>query len=71
LERAFLDGAVNVAERQRIAVADALVERLEHAARLLGCVRRALHDDVVADRRRDDAEAPLEMRDVLIVEAED
>ena len=70
LEGALLDRAVDVAERQRRAVADALVQPLQHAPRLLGGLGRAFDDDAVAVDVGDDAEPALEMGEVLVVLAE-
>ena len=70
LHGALLDGAVDVAERQGGAVADAFVQVLEHVPRLVGGARHALQHDVVAERVGGDAEAALEMGEVLVVMAE-
>ena len=70
LQQPFLDRAVDVAHRDRLAELDAIVERLQHVARALAGVGRALDRRLVAERVADDAEAALDAREVLVVLAE-
>ena len=73
-QRALRDGqadrAVDVAGGEVVAALELLVEAFEHAARLLAGVARALDGDVIAARVGDDAEPPLDQREILVVLAE-
>ena len=64
------DGALDVAGDQLVAALEPLVERVEHAPRLLAGVARALERDVVAALLGDHAEPVLDQREVLVVLAE-
>ena len=68
---AFRDHALNVAFACGLALLDAFVEHLEHAAGLLARLARALDDDLISVGVSRDAERALDARDVLIVMAED
>jgi hypothetical protein len=71
LKRALLDRAIDIAEREGRAIADAVVEPFEHAAGLLGSVESALDHDPVAVGVRRHPKAALEMSEILVVVAEE
>ena len=64
------DGALDVALHQLVAALEPLVKTLQHAARLLAGVARALDGDLIAARIGDDAEPAFDQREVLAVLAE-
>ena len=68
---AFGDDPLNVGFARGLALLDALVQHLEHTARLLARLARALDDDLVSVGVSRYAERALDARDVLIVMAED
>ena len=64
------DRAVDVAGDELVAALEPPVEDFEHAARLLAGLARAVERDLIAARRGDDAEPPLDQREVLVEFAE-
>ncbi len=69
LQRAFLDRAVDVAERHRLAELYAPIEIFEHKPGVLAGVLRALDRDEIAVGVGDDAEPALKLGEILIVMA--
>ena len=73
-QRALRDGeadrAFDVAGGEIVAALELLVEAFQHAPRLLDGVARAVERDVIAALLGDDAEPPLDQREVLAVLAE-
>src|SRR5262249_34475299 len=67
---AFRDHPLDVAFTCGLALLHALVQHLEHAARLLARLARALDDNLIAVGVSRDAERALNAGDVLIVMAE-
>ena len=59
------DDGVDVALHHFVAAFEPLVERFEHAARLLGSLARALERDLIAPRRGGDAKAPFDQSEIL------
>ncbi len=71
LTRGFLDRAVDVAERDRLALGDPLVKRLQHAAGVLARFRLALQRDVIAIGEGGDLQPPFDLGEVLVVMTKD
>ena len=71
LQRAFLDGAVHIAQGDGLPMPHALVENFEHSPRLFAGLGRALDDDVIAIGDRRDFQPSLDLGEVLVIEAED
>ena len=67
LRQGEADGALDVALHQFVAALEALIKRFQHPLGLLAGLARAFQRDLVAAGVGDDAEAPLDQREVLSV----
>ena len=70
LQHALLDRAVDIAGCDRLAAFHAVVEDLKHVAGALAGVGCPLEGNLIAERVRDDAQAALDLGEMLIVLAE-
>ena len=71
LQRAFLYGAVHIAQRDGLPMPNALIKNFKHPPRLFAGLGGALDGDVIAIGDRRDFKASLDLGDVLVIEAED
>jgi hypothetical protein len=70
LNGAFLNGAVDIAQRQPLALPDAGIKIFEHAAGVLGRFRRTLDRHMVAVGVGDHAQTTLDLGEILVIFAE-
>ena len=71
LHRAFLDRAIDIAKADRLAELDPRIEIFQDQPRMFAGVRLALDRHMIAIRIGDHAEPAFELREVLIILAED